>query len=217
MKQNDNVTSNLIQKLATDKYMLYTDVNLELPQKGIVFLGDSLVQNFPITEMYNGKLKIYNRGIFGSTTYDIKKYLDSLVNILNPAKVIIWLGTNDFMPFVSNNSEYEIATRIIEIADSIKSQTDCLEIIIMSLLPINHSSNPKIYHNWLIGKDNEKIKTTNTYIEQLCCLKNYNYLSLYDLFLDEAKQLSLNLTIDGIHINYEGYKIIYHKLEKFLN
>lgn len=93
MEPQENESSNLIKKLANDKYSFYKDINQELPTGGIVLLGDSLVQNFPVDEMYHGSVRILNRGIFGSTTYDVIKRLDDIVNILKPDTVIIWVGT----------------------------------------------------------------------------------------------------------------------------
>lgn len=215
MEPKENESSNLIKKLANDKYSFYKDINQELPTGGIVLLGDSLVQNFPVDEMYHGSVRILNRGIFGSTTYDVIKRLDDIVNILKPDTVIIWVGTNDIMPAVPHNAEKEIAERIIHIADLIISSKCDTKILIMSLLPVNKSAHPKIYHDWLIGKDNDKLKNINTELKKLCSQKNYIWLDTFDLFLDEERQLQLNYTIDGTHINFAGYKIILEKLKPY--
>lgn len=215
MEAKENESLNLIKKLANDKYSFYKDLNQELPTGGIVLLGDSLVQNFPIDEMYHGSVRLLNRGIFGSTTYDVIKRLDDIVNILKPDTAIIWVGTNDIMPAVPHNTETEIAERIIYIADLIISSKCDTKILIMSLLPINKSSHPKIYHDWLIGKDNDKLKNINTELKRLCSKENYIFLDTFDLFLDEKGQLQLNYTIDGTHINFAGYKIILEKLKPY--
>ena len=98
MEHTPNESSKLIKKLANDRYTLYREINRELPMGGIILVGDSLVQNFPINELYNGSNRILNRGIFGSTTYDVINQLDDMANVLKPDTVIIWVGTNDFMP-----------------------------------------------------------------------------------------------------------------------
>ncbi|GMQ62010.1 GDSL-type esterase/lipase family protein [Vallitalea maricola] len=216
MKQKVNESTKLIKKLADDKYSFYKDINQKLPAGGIVLLGDSLVQNFLINEMYDGTKRILNRGIFGSTTYDVINRLDNIVNVLKPETVVIWVGTNDFMPIVSHNTEAEIAKRIIRIADLITGKKTDTKILIISLLPVNQSSHPKIYHNWLVGKDNDKLRNTNIYLKTLCSQKNYSFLDLFDLFLDEKRQLRLDYTVDGIHINYAGYKIVLEKLKGYI-
>lgn len=167
MKPKISETSKLIRKLANDKYLLYKDMNKEISAGSIIFLGDSLVQNFPINEMYNGAKRILNRGIFGSTTYDIINGLDDIFHITKPDKVIIWVGTNDFMPFVPQNTEKAIANRIIKISDLIAIKNPTTQIIVISLLPINQSSDPKIYHDWLIGKNNTKLKLFNLYFNNV--------------------------------------------------
>ncbi|HBL8519546.1 TPA: hypothetical protein LTV79_002742 [Clostridioides difficile] len=216
MEQSLNETSKLIKKLANDRYTLYREVNQELSKGGIVLFGDSLAENFPINELYSGSKRILNRGIFGSTTYDVINRLDDIVNVLKPDTAIIWVGTNDFMPIVPHNSETEVSKRIIQIADLIKMQSRTTKILILSLLPVNTSSHSKIYHEWLIGKDNDKLKNTNEKLETLCIQKKYKFLDFFNLFCDKEKQLQLNYTIDGTHINYAAYKIIFDKLLPFL-
>ena len=216
MEQSLNETSKLIKKLANDRYTLYREVNQELSKGGIVLFGDSLAENFPINELYSGTKRILNRGIFGSTTYDVINRLDDIVNVLKPDTAIIWVGTNDFMPIVPHNSEIEVSKRIIQIADLIKIQSCTTKILILSLLPVNTSSHSKIYHEWLIGKDNDKLKNTNEKLEMLCIQTKYKFLNFFNLFCDKEKQLQLNYTIDGTHINYAAYKIIFDKLLPFL-
>lgn len=216
MEQSLNETSKLIKKLANGRYTLYREVNQELSKGGIVLFGDSLAENFPINELYSGTKRILNRGIFGSTTYDVINRLDDIVNVLKPDTAIIWVGTNDFMPIVPHNSEIEVSKRIIQIADLIKIQSCTTKILILSLLPVNTSSHSKIYHEWLIGKDNDKLKNTNEKLETLCIQKKYKFLDFFNLFCDKEKQLQLNYTIDGTHINFAAYKIIFDKLLPYL-
>lgn len=216
MEQSLNETSKLIKKLANDRYTLYREVNQELSKGGIVLFGDSLAENFPINELYKGSKRILNRGIFGSTTYDVINRLDDIVNVLKPDTAIIWVGTNDFMPIVPHNTEIEVSKRVIQIADLIKMQSCTTKILILSLLPVNTSSHSKIYHEWLIGKDNDKLKNTNEKLEMLCIQKKYKFLDFFNLFCDKEKQLQLNYTIDGTHINFAAYKIIFNKLLPFL-
>lgn len=216
MEHTPNEGSKLIKKLANDRYTLYREINRELPMGGIILVGDSLVQNFPINELYNGSNRILNRGIFGSTTYDVINQLDDMANVLKPDTVIIWVGTNDFMPIVPHNAEKEVAKRIIDIADLVKLQKSNTKILILSLLPVNTSSHPKIYHDWLRGKDNDKLKNTNEEIERLCKLQNYEFLDLFSLFLDMNNQLQLNYTIDGTHINLAAYKVVFNLLKPYL-
>ena len=216
MELTPNESSKLIKKLANDRYTLYREINRELPMGGIILVGDSLVQNFPINELYNGSNRILNRGIFGSTTYDVINQLDDMANVLKPDTVIIWVGTNDFMPIVPHNAEKEVAKRIIDIADLVKLQKSNTKILILSLLPVNTSSHPKIYHDWLRGKDNDKLKNTNEEIERLCKLQNYEFLDLFSLFLDMNNQLQLNYTIDGTHINLAAYKVVFNLLKPYL-
>ena len=62
---------------------------------GIVLVGDSIIEGFPIHELYRGPLLVYNRGISGDTSRDVLNRLEESVYALRPAKVFLLIGTND--------------------------------------------------------------------------------------------------------------------------
>lgn len=187
-----------------------------MKQNSIILWGDSLVEYFPIQEMYKGPKRILNRGVAGNTTYDVIRRVKRTANEITPEQVMIWVGTNDFMPFVPNNTEAEIVKRIIQIAELNATMYPDAQIMILSLLPINQSSHPKICHDWLAGKDNDKLKRTNESLKEQCAQKSYLFLNLFDLLLDESGQLRIDCTVEGLHINDAGYEIVFNALKPYL-
>lgn len=89
---------------------LYLQLNFESDKGRIVFAGDSLIEYFPFSELYHGEKIIYNRGIAGSTTYDVLSRADTLILPLQPSKLFLLVGTNDFMLQPKNNNEKSIAS-----------------------------------------------------------------------------------------------------------
>lgn len=85
-------------------------LNFESDKGRIVFAGDSLIEYFPFSELYHGEKIIYNRGIAGSTTYDVLSRADTLILPLQPSKLFLLVGTNDFMLQPKNNNEKSIAS-----------------------------------------------------------------------------------------------------------
>lgn len=188
-----------------------------MKQNNIILWGDSLFEYFPIQNMYKGTKSIANRGIGGSTTYDVLDRCANRGNEPMPEMVIIWVGTNDFMPFVPKNTEIEISERVIQIAKANADRYPGAQIMILSLPPINQSSHPKICHDWLAGKDNDKLRRTNRHLKQKCDQNGYLFLDLFDLLLDESGQLCIDYTVEGLHLNEAGYEIVFSKLSPYLD
>lgn len=125
-------------------------------------------------------------------------------------------GTNDFLPHITDNDEFSIANRIIRICDKIKEYNYACQIYVFSLLPINTSDNPKIYHDWLVGKDNLKIEKVNSSLRICCYERGYTFIDVFHCLIDQTGQLDINYTLDGTHINVHAYKIIYDAVKKYL-
>ena len=214
MNTNNPVTE-FIKKLGKDKLDLYLQLNYESDKGRIVFVGDSLIEYFPFSELYHGEKIIYNRGIAGSTTYDVLSRADTLILPLQPSKLFLLVGTNDFMLQPKNDNEKSIAMRILEICDHIAATIPKCKIYPISLLPINLSNESKIYKAWQIGKDNKKIMKVNSYLSNLCLERGYEFINLYPCLVDQNGQLDIEFTIDGTHINIKAYKRILELLIQY--
>lgn len=211
----NNPVAAFIKKLGKDKLDLYLQLNFESDKGRIVFAGDSLIEYFPFSELYHGEKIIYNRGIAGSTTYDVLSRADTLILPLQPSKLFLLVGTNDVMLQPKNNNEKSIAMRILEICDHIAVTIPKCRIYPISLLPINLSNESKIYKAWQIGKDNKKIMKVNSYLSNLCLERGYEFINLYPCLVDQNGQLDIEFTIDGTHINIKAYKRILELLIQY--
>lgn len=63
-----------------------------------VFVGSSLCELFPISEMLQNvepRIRVYNRGIGGDVTDGLLQRMEESVFALEPKKVFINIGTND--------------------------------------------------------------------------------------------------------------------------
>lgn len=215
MSNSQNAVAHLIKKLSADKCQLYTQLNSGAVKGQIVLVGDSLIENFMIQELFHGNQVIYNRGIAGNTTYDIMERLDTTVTPLQPKKVFLLAGTNDFMPHIKANDDFSIAGRIIEICASIRAAVYDCDIYVLSLTPANFSDDPCIYKDWLLGKTNERISNVNQELHRLCIQYGYTFVNIHSALLDENGQLKIELTLDGTHINIKAYKIILEQLKVY--
>jgi len=117
----------------TNEFKIY---NRFAKSGGIVFVGDSLTQRYPLSEFYPG-LPIYNRGIDGDTTVGLMKRLALSVFDLNPKVVVLQIGTNDLQ--VANIPKETTIINIQEIVSLIQKPQPTIQIILVSLYPVNET------------------------------------------------------------------------------
>ena len=96
----------LDQKLVAEKLERYRRLNQFAQLGKVLFVGSSLMEQFPINELLldmGRTYTVYNRGIGGYTTQQLAKSLDVCVYELQPSQVLINIGTNDM-----NTPEYTV-------------------------------------------------------------------------------------------------------------
>ena len=85
-----------ISDFAKQRMEVFAKEDIAKVQRGIVFLGDSMTNRFPV-EKYFPNLKVINRGIGGDTMGCIRHYgvynrLESTVYNLHPKKIIMMIA-----------------------------------------------------------------------------------------------------------------------------
>ncbi len=188
-----------------NKVKLFEELNKYVKPNGVVFIGDSITQDYNVYEFYPN-LTVYNRGIGGDTTLGLLKRLNCSVFDLNPSKVVLLIGTNDLE--LLNPTKEELISNIEKIIFEIKSFNEKIEIILLSILPVNKNMS-KI----TVGKrNNEVIKNVN---EGLSKLENVKFVNIFKS-LEEDGLLKEEYSVEGLHINEKGYEVITKTLEKEL-
>ncbi len=171
---------------------------------GIVFVGDSITQDFNVYE-YFPQYIVYNRGIGGDTSKGVLGRLNESVFDLKPKKVFLNIGTNDLD--LINDGLDAIFSRIKKVCEKIQESDDNLELYFISIYPVN----PNV--TTTPGKrTNKDIKALN---ERIQSIKGLKYINLYDLLLKD-ENLNPDYTIEGLHMNQNGYEVIKNEIIKFL-
>ena len=86
------------EKEKVEKIERYKRLNKFVKKGEILFVGSSLMEQFPIYELmldYGINKVIYNRGIGGFTTNELLEVMDVCIFDLEPSKIFINIGTND--------------------------------------------------------------------------------------------------------------------------
>jgi len=98
----------------------------------VVFLGDSITEGWSTLAEDFPKLKVANRGIGGDITSGVLYRLKADVLSLNPAAIVLLIGTND----VGDGADGEdVAENIRLILLAIKSYNPKLKVIVCKVMP----------------------------------------------------------------------------------
>ncbi len=168
----------------------------EVPQKqgAVVFLGDSITQGWGnrLQEAFP-EMKIANRGISGDTTRGMLVRLQEDVLGLNPAAVVLLLGTND----IEVGIEPEAAGRNFQkILASLKAHNPKMPLVLCRVFP--SSADKK--------RPAEKIRALNALYES--AVRNDPQITLLDtwtLFANAEGDADPAWFPDLLHLNPAGY------------
>lgn len=186
----------------------YTALNKLASQPNIVFAGDSITEFFPVHEMLQSDLKVYNRGIHGINSLQLLEHIDSQILDLQPSKVFLLVGVND----LKNRQPEEVCEAVCEIIDKIHQKLPETQIFLLSVFPMNES--PEFVRTPSL-RNNKSISILNELLSHLASDK-VKWVDVHDLLCDESGQLRRDLTVDGLHLTIDGYAIISKVIQHYL-
>ena len=202
----------------------YRQLNPYVKKGGILFTGSSLMEQFPICEYCIDSgitLPVYNRGIGGYTTDDFLKAIDIQLFDLEPSKIFINIGTNDFNKRKDGSDwEEHLLKNYEEILQQIKERLPKAKVILMAYYPVNEhlpeAKKTAATDRMLAVRTNENLKRVNMKICQLAERFGYQYVDANDGLTDEKGDLKEEYTIEGIHMYTGTYKIVFENLRKYI-
>ena len=198
------------QKIIDMNYKLEKIERYTYNKESIVFLGDSITSRCNLNK-YFPNYNVYNSGIAGNMTKDILGDMENRVFVYNPTKVFILIGTNDLVYSGLDNDG--IKNNIEEIINKIYEKNSNTKIYLESIYPVNNSLNKEIVET----RTNDNIKNLNNKIEKICNNNKCTYINMYDNLTDKNGNMKRIYTVDGLHLNKIGYKVVASKLTKYLN
>lgn len=168
----------------------------------VVFLGNSITDNWARMSPFFAEHGFIGRGISGQTTYQfLVRFRPDVVN-LRPAVVVINGGTND----VAENSHPFVQKQTL---DNIKSMTDIarangIKVILTSVLPAAQFP----WRKTITGAP-EKITALNDAIKAYAAETDVPYVDYYSAMLaEDGRSLRSDYSNDGVHPTPEGYKVM---------
>ncbi|MCY7420815.1 MAG: GDSL-type esterase/lipase family protein [Chitinophagaceae bacterium] len=160
----------------------------------IIFLGNSLTQNFDVTELLQD-LRIKNRGIYGDHTAGV---LNRITPILQskPRKVFIEIGLNDLLHQVPRDT---VLRNYEQIIDTLQNGGGT-EVYIQSLLPIANTGEAAD-----LPHINDDIRYLNEKLKSYALEHKASYVDLYARFSLNGSINPLYFSSDGEHLTGQGY------------
>lgn len=195
----------------------FREANKSVKAGQIVFAGSSLMEMFPISKLleeHGDETIIYNRGIGGFVSRELLEVLDVCVLDLKPSAVFINIGTNDL-------SDASIpVSRLMENYDKIISRIEAavpdVKIYLMAYYPVNYEAAAEDMKECLKVRSNEKINAANAEIKKLAKKHGQRYIDINANLKDELGRLKAEYTIEGLHINEDGYRAIYDDIMAYV-
>ena len=191
------------------KYRHLNQVSVVEPD--VLFIGDSIVEYYPLQELFGTSKAIVNRGIRGYQTGLLLENLDAHLYGGAVDKIVLLIGTNDIGKDVPLNESLNNLESIIQ---SIARDYPLTEIKLLSILPVNEGEE---YKQTVYIRTNEKIQEWNqAYKELASAYMQVEFVPVFDSLTDQADQLKKEYTTDGLHLSVTGYQVLTKALKDYL-
>ena len=196
------------EKIQT-KYRHLNQVSVLEPD--ILFIGDSIVEYYPLQELFGTSKTIVNRGIRGYQTGLLLENLDAHLYGGAVDKIVLLIGTNDIGKDVPVN---EALNNLEAIIQSIARDYPLTEIKLLSILPVNEGEE---YKHTVYIRTNEKIQKWNqAYKELASAYMQVEFAPVFDSLIDQEGQLKKEYTTDGLHLSVTGYQVLTNAVKDYL-
>ena len=190
----------------------YRELNqVSVLEPDIIFIGDSIVEYYPLQELLGTAKTIVNRGIRGYQTGLLLENLDAHLYGDAVDQIVLLIGTNDIGKDIPMNEALDNLEGVIQ---SLNRDYPLSQIKLLSILPVNEGEE---YKQTVYIRTNEKIREWNQAYEALAsAYMQVDFLPIYDSLTDSEEQLKSAYTTDGLHLSVAGYQALSDALKTYL-
>lgn len=194
------------QRDKAQKVERYRRLNKFVKKGQILFVGSSLMEQFPVNELLmdlNLPLTVYNRGIGGFTTRELREVLDVCVWELEPRHIFINIGTNDL-----NAPDYELSgllERYEDILRAIREHLPETGLTLLAYYPVNPETADPGMAQALRQRSNARIAQANQGVKELAEKLGASFLDVNGGITDSAGNMKAEYTVEGMHMYGDGY------------
>jgi lysophospholipase L1-like esterase len=161
----------------------------------VVFLGDSITEGWSTLARDFPNMHVADRGIGGDITAGVLYRLQDDVLALNPAGIVLLIGTND----IGNGADpADVAENTKQILLAIKKFNPNLKVIVCKVMPRSQDGQPVF---------DAKIKELNLLVEGFVKTEpNFVICDTYRIYADDhGSPNPADFKPDHLHLNSAGY------------
>jgi len=190
----------------------YRELNqISVIEPDIIFIGDSIIEYYPLQELLGTSKAIVNRGIRGYQTGLLLDNLDAHLYGDAVDQIVILIGTNDIGKDIPMN---EALNNLESVIQTISRDYPLSQIKLVSILPVNEGED---FKQTVYIRTNEKIKAWNQAYQDLAsAYMQVEFVPVFENLLDQKGQLKSDFTTDGLHLSVSGYQALSNTLKKYI-
>lgn len=182
----------------------YRDANAAAVQRAdprrVVFIGDSITENWARDAYFSGDAHKLGRGISGQTLGQMLARFRQDVVALNPRVVHIMGGTNDIAGNAGPETPEQMQAYIREMAHLARAQGIA---VVLATIP------PAADFPWRRGLDPApKVKALNAWIRRYAEEQHLVLADYWSALANRAGGMDPDLAADGIHPTPRGYAVM---------
>ena len=190
----------------------YRELNqISVIEPDIIFIGDSIVEYYPLQELLGTTKTIVNRGIRGYQTGLLLDNLDAHLYGDAVDQIVLLIGTNDIGKDIPMS---QTLTNLESVIQTISRDYPLSQIKLVSILPVNEGED---FKQTVYIRTNEKIKACNQAYQDLAsAYMQVEFVPVFENLLDQKGQLKSDFTTDGLHLSVSGYQALSSTLKKYI-
>jgi lysophospholipase L1-like esterase len=166
----------------------------------VVFMGDSITENWKMGDPELFEHGVLNRGISGQTTPQMLVRFRSDVIALKPRMVHILAGTNDLAGNTGPNRPQDFKDNIMSMAELARAHG--IRVVLASIPPAaSFNWRPQLHPA-------SQIQELNRWLRDYASRNGFDYIDYYSVLAAPDGDFKPGLSNDGVHPNREGYRLM---------
>src|SRR5437867_3454 len=187
----------------------YREANRTVTHADVVFMGDSITDNWPqprFGAFFPGRNYV-GRGISGQTTPQMLVRMRPDVLALKPRVVVILGGTNDIAGNTGPMTDEQIEGNLASMSEL--ASANAIKVVLSSITPVSnyHVPNPNAVPQ-TTQRPLTRVRAVNDWIRQYAASHRHQYLDYASAMVDDKGMLKAELSGDDLHPNAAGYAIM---------
>jgi lysophospholipase L1-like esterase len=166
----------------------------------VVFMGDSITENWKMGDPEMFEHGVLNRGISGQTTPQMLVRFRNDVIALKPRIVHILAGTNDIAGNTGPSRPQDFKDNIMSMSELARAHG--IRVVLASIPPAaGFNWRPQVHPV-------AQIQELNRWLREYASRNGFDYVDYYSVLVGPNGEFRSELSNDGVHPNREGYRLM---------